>query len=169
NAVLARWGGATGLLAARQTAAGQGTALHQLVVGQPADLGLLWAADQGRATGRPPARCARYAGRRLVAAHGDAQAAANQTGAHWMDRHGVNVGMGLKLPVVYAQAHPEQPQLNQALRTGWHDIMTLHGLPAGMFSADEDLHGNLPTQGTELCAVVETMFSLEQAAGMTGD
>jgi hypothetical protein len=97
------------------------------------------------------------------------EAAANQTNAHWMDRHGVNVGMGLKLPVVYAQAHPEQPQLNQALRTGWHDIMTLHGLPAGMFSADEDLHGNLPTQGTELCAVVETMFSLEQAASFTGD
>lgn len=96
-------------------------------------------------------------------------AAANQTGAHWMDRHGVNVAMGLKLPVVYAQAHPEQPQLPQALRTGWHDIMTLHGLLAGMFSADEDLHGNLPTQGTELCAVVETMYSLEQAAALTGD
>jgi hypothetical protein len=63
------------------------------------------------------------------------EAAANQTGAHWMDRHGVNVGMGLKLPVVYAQAHPEQPQLNQALRMGWHGIMTLHGVPAGMFSA----------------------------------
>jgi hypothetical protein len=97
------------------------------------------------------------------------EAAANQTDAHWMDRHGVNVGMGLKLPVVYAQAHPDQPQLPQALRTGWHDLLTLHGLPTGMFSADEDLHGNLPTQGTELCAVVETMFSLEQAAALTGE
>ena len=99
------------------------------------------------------------------------EAAANQTDAHWMNRHGVNVGvgMGLKLPVVYAQAHADQPQLPQALRTGWRDIMTLHGLPAGMFSADEDLHGNLPTQGTELCAVVETMFSLEQAAALTGE
>jgi len=96
-------------------------------------------------------------------------AAANQTGAHWMDRHGVNVAMGLKLPVVYAQAHPADPQYNQALRTGWHDLMTLHGLPHGMFSADEDLHGNLPTQGTELCAIVETMFSLEQAAALTGE
>ncbi|WP_223654213.1 beta-L-arabinofuranosidase domain-containing protein [Hymenobacter psoromatis] len=97
------------------------------------------------------------------------EAAANQTDAHWMNRHGVNVGMGLKLPVVYSQAHPEQPALPQALRTGWQDIMTLHGLPTGMFSADEDLHGNLPTQGTELCAVVETMYSLEQAAAITGD
>ncbi|MVN77521.1 hypothetical protein GO988_14390 [Hymenobacter sp. HMF4947] len=97
------------------------------------------------------------------------EAAANQTSAHWMNRHGVNVAMGLKLPVVYAQAHPDQPQLPQALRTGWQDIMTLHGLPSGMFSADEDLHGNLPTQGTELCAVVEAMYSLEQAAALTGD
>ncbi|GAB3586009.1 glycoside hydrolase family 127 protein [Hymenobacter daeguensis] len=97
------------------------------------------------------------------------EAAANQTDAHWMDRHGVNVGLGLKLPVVYAQAHPDQPALPRALRTGWKDIMTLHGLPNGMFSADEDLHGNLPTQGSELCAVVETMFSLEQAAAITGE
>ena len=96
-------------------------------------------------------------------------AATNQTGERWMERHGVNVAMGLKLPVVYAQAHPEQPPLPQALRTGWHDLLTLHGLPMGMFSADEDLHGNLPTQGTELCAVVEAMFSLEQAAALTGE
>ena len=47
--------------------------------------------------------------------------------------------------------------------------MTLHGLPMGTFSADEDLHGNLPTQGTELCAVVESMFSLEEIIAITGD
>jgi DUF1680 family protein len=97
------------------------------------------------------------------------EAAANQTGTQWMDRHAVNVGMGLKLPVIYSQAHAADPQYAQALRTGWQDIMTLHGLPHGMFSGDEDLHGNLPTQGTELCAIVETMFSLEQAIGITGE
>ena len=96
-------------------------------------------------------------------------AAANQTGTAWMDRHGVNVAMGLKLPVVYGQAHPADPQYNQALQTGWHDLLTLHGLPYGLFSADEDLHGNLPTQGSELCAVVEAMYSLEQAAAITGE
>lgn len=96
-------------------------------------------------------------------------AAANQTDTAWMDRHGVNVAMGLKLPVVYGQAHPTDPQYNQALKTGWHDLLTLHGLPYGLFSADEDLHGNLPTQGSELCAVVEAMYSLEQAAAITGE
>ena len=77
--------------------------------------------------------------------------------------------MNLKLPVAHAQAHSADPQYNQALRTGWHDLMTLHGLPHGMFSADEDLHGNLSTQGTELCAIVETMFSLAQAAALTDE
>jgi DUF1680 family protein len=38
-----------------------------------------------------------------------------------------------------------------------------------MFSADEDLHGNDPVQGTELCATVEAMFSLEETIGITGD
>ena len=47
--------------------------------------------------------------------------------------------------------------------------MSLHGLPMGIFSADEDLHGNAPTQGTELCAITEAMFSLEQAIAITGD
>ena len=40
--------------------------------------------------------------------------------------------------------------------------MTLHGFPMGIFSADEDLHGNDPTQGTEFCAIVEAQYSLEQ-------
>lgn len=96
------------------------------------------------------------------------QAAANQTGDKWMDRHAVNVGMGIKLPAIYYQAR-KNPLLLNALKTGWNDIMTLHGLPHGMFSGDEDLHGNEPTQGTELCAIVETMFSLEEIIGITGD
>ncbi len=39
----------------------------------------------------------------------------------------------------------------------------------GIFSADEDLHGNDPTQGTELCAIVEAQYSLEEIIGITGD
>jgi hypothetical protein len=38
-----------------------------------------------------------------------------------------------------------------------------------MSSGDGDLRGNLPTQGTELCAIVEAMFSLELAIGITGE
>ena len=47
--------------------------------------------------------------------------------------------------------------------------MTLHGLPMGIYSGDEDLHGNDPTQGVELCAIVEAMYSLEKIIAITGD
>ncbi|MBA4853624.1 beta-L-arabinofuranosidase domain-containing protein [Emticicia sp. BO119] len=96
------------------------------------------------------------------------QAAANQTNEKWMERHAVNVGMGIKLPAIYFQAK-KNPELLKSLKTGWTDLMTLHGLPHGMYSGDEDLHGNDPTQGIELCSIVETMFSLEQMIGISGD
>lgn len=95
-------------------------------------------------------------------------AAAQQNNVDWMHRHGVNVAMGLKTPVIYYQSQND-PKYLAAFKTGFSDLMNLHGLPMGIFSADEDLHGNAPTQGTELCAIVETMFSLEKAIGITGD
>ncbi|MBC9912004.1 beta-L-arabinofuranosidase domain-containing protein [Chitinophaga varians] len=95
-------------------------------------------------------------------------AATQQDDHQWMHRHGVNVGMGLKDPAVNYQRTGDRQYLD-SLHTGFHDLMTLHGLPMGIFSADEDLHGNAPTQGTELCAIVESMFSLEEIIGITGD
>jgi len=84
-------------------------------------------------------------------------AAANQNGIDWMHRHAVNVGMALKAPAInYDRTH--DVRYLQALKTGWNDLMKLHGLPMGIFSGDEDLHGNDPTQGVELCAIVESMF-----------
>ena len=38
-----------------------------------------------------------------------------------------------------------------------------------MFSADEHHAGQDPTQGTELCAVVEALYSLEHLLSLTGD
>ena len=38
-----------------------------------------------------------------------------------------------------------------------------------MFSCDEHLAGLDPSQGSELCTVVEYMFSLEQSLAITGD
>ncbi len=95
-------------------------------------------------------------------------AAANQTGQNWMHRHAVNIGMALKSPVINHQ-RTSDPKYLKALKTGWNDLILLHGLPMGIFSGDEDLHGNDPTQGVELCAIVESMFSLEHAIGITGD
>jgi hypothetical protein len=44
-----------------------------------------------------------------------------------------------------------------------------HGQVTGMFTGDECLSGRNPVQGTELCAVVEFMFSLEQLFSVLGD
>jgi DUF1680 family protein len=95
-------------------------------------------------------------------------AAYNQTGERWMERHAVNVGMGLKMPAIQYQIKNDPYFLN-SLRTGFKDLMTLHGLPHGMFSGDEDIHGNDPVQGTELCATVEAMYSLEQIISISGE
>jgi uncharacterized protein len=95
-------------------------------------------------------------------------AAAYQDEADWMHRHGVNVGMALKAPALNYQRTGDMNFLRDQ-KTGINDLLTLHGLPMGIFSADEDLHGNNPEQGTELCALVEAMFSLEQTIAVTGD
>lgn len=95
------------------------------------------------------------------------KAAALQNSEAWMTRHGVNVGMALKDPAVWYQRTGDKDYLRTS-KTVFNDLMTLHGLPMGIFSADEDLHGNDPVQGTELCAIVESMFSLEQMIAISG-
>ena len=44
-----------------------------------------------------------------------------------------------------------------------------HGMPTGIFTCDEHLAGRSPSQGTELCTVVEAMYSLEVASAIIGD
>jgi hypothetical protein len=44
-----------------------------------------------------------------------------------------------------------------------------HGMVTGVFSGDECLAGKSPVQGTELCAVVEYMYSLEHLVSITGE
>jgi DUF1680 family protein len=95
-------------------------------------------------------------------------AAANQTDKDWMRRHAVNLGMALKSPAINYQRTGDKKYLGK-LKTGWNDLMALHGLPMGIFSGDEDIHGNDPTQGVELCAIVEAMYSLEKISQITKD
>ncbi len=44
-----------------------------------------------------------------------------------------------------------------------------HGQATGIFTCDEHLAGKSPAQGTELCTVVEAMYSLEVLASILGD
>jgi hypothetical protein len=43
-----------------------------------------------------------------------------------------------------------------------------HGMVTGVFTGDECLAGLSPVQGTELCAVAEFMYSLEEVLSVTG-
>ncbi len=82
--------------------------------------------------------------------------------------HAVNLAQGIKTPIVYWQADP-RPEYLEALDCALEDLRRFQGYPIGMFSGDETIHGNDPTQGIELCTVVEYMFSLETMYRITGD
>lgn len=84
------------------------------------------------------------------------------------DLHTVNIAMGLKEPVIYYQKNHNLDYI-QAVKEGLADLRNVHGFVSGLYGADENLHGNSPTQGTELCTVVEMMYSFEQMARITGD
>lgn len=79
--------------------------------------------------------------------------------------HGVNIAMGLKTPGVvnlFKSGFKEQG----GFRFGWEKLTRHHGLANGLFTCDEHLNGNSPTQGTETMAVVELMYTLETLMGL---
>ncbi len=82
--------------------------------------------------------------------------------------HSVNLAQGLKTPIVYWQADPQDKYID-ALDRAIGDLELFHGLPTGMFTGDEAIHGTDPTQGVELCTIVEYMFSLETMYKITGN
>jgi DUF1680 family protein len=79
-----------------------------------------------------------------------------------MQTHGVNNGQALKTAAVRFQMNADPEEKNNFDRQ-LQQLYRYHGLPNGIFSCDEHLAGLNPSQGSELCTVVETMFSLEVA------
>jgi DUF1680 family protein len=82
--------------------------------------------------------------------------------------HCVNLAQGIKEPLIYYQQHPEKKYLD-AVEKGFQDIRKFDGMAHGLYGGDEALHGNNPTQGSELCSAVEMMFSLENALEISGN
>ena len=82
--------------------------------------------------------------------------------------HGVNNGQAVKTGPVWSQVSASAGDQSAASRM-ISELNKYHGLPNGMFSCDEHLAGRDPSQGSELCTVVEYMFSLEQSLAITGD
>lgn len=81
--------------------------------------------------------------------------------------HTVNLAQGMKEPLIYSQAHPSARYIDAA-KKGFEDLRIYNGTANGLYGGDEALHGNNPTQGAELCAAVEMMFTLESSLQITG-
>ncbi|KAF9075009.1 hypothetical protein BDP27DRAFT_1359207 [Rhodocollybia butyracea] len=82
--------------------------------------------------------------------------------------HGVNIAESLKaFPAAYRFTH-NQSDLDNA-SAAWDILFQYHGRPSGIFGADEYLAGMEAVRGTELCIVVETMFSGSYLYQVTGD
>lgn len=88
---------------------------------------------------------------------------------HWSAlNHVVNTAMAVKSgPLCYRISGKEfdftAPQRMLSLLDQYHGFVT------GMFSGDEGFAGKEPIQGSELCGVVELMYSLEEALAVTGE
>lgn len=82
--------------------------------------------------------------------------------------HVVNVAMGIKTPGLIYELTKDVHE-EEAVSRGIDSLMKYHGQAHGMFSGDEWLSGTHPSQGVELCAVVEYMFSLEHLTCIFGD
>jgi hypothetical protein len=85
-----------------------------------------------------------------------------------MATHVVNNAQGIKTPAVQYLLSGNAQQRAVARRS-IDMLMQHHGQPNGIWSGDEHLHGTSPTSGTELCAVAEYMYSLEELIRIAGD
>lgn len=85
-----------------------------------------------------------------------------------LQSHGVNNAMALKaspLSFVMTGAPADRSAVYQQIG----ELEKYHLLPNGMYSGDEHFAGDNPSQGVELCTVVESMFSWEENLAVLGD
>jgi len=85
-----------------------------------------------------------------------------------LSTHGVNNGQAIKTGAIWSMLSNAESD-RRAVAHMLAELDQYHGLPNGMFSCDEHLAGPNPSQGSELCTVVEAMFSLEQSLAILGD
>ena len=85
-----------------------------------------------------------------------------------LSTHVVNNAMAMKTSAVWWQVSGEVSDRQAVYRL--LEVMDRHHLhPNGVHSGDEHYAGLDPSQGTELCAVVEAMFSFEMLAAILGE
>lgn len=87
---------------------------------------------------------------------------------HYHLTHVVNNAMAIKAAGVwYRQTGNEADR--QTVYAAIDALDRYHGQATGVFSGDEHLATTMPSQGTETCAVVEYLFSLEVLLAILGD
>lgn len=84
-----------------------------------------------------------------------------------MYTHGPNNAMAVKAPGVWFRKSGD-PADREAVFQIIKTLDQFHGQATGMFSGDEHYAGKNPSQGIELCAVVEYLFSLETLVSIFG-
>jgi hypothetical protein len=82
--------------------------------------------------------------------------------------HVVNQAMAVKSGAWYSRVHDDAKHTKTA-ELMLDVLEKYHGTVAGIFTGDENLAGRSPVQGTELCAVAELMYSVEQVYACAGD
>ena len=82
-----------------------------------------------------------------------------------LDNHVVNHAMALKEPLYRTGSFMAT---SISFLVALSALKESHGQANGMFSGDESLAGLSPSQGTELCAVVEALYSLEKVFASWG-
>jgi hypothetical protein len=89
-------------------------------------------------------------------------------GPDGLTAHVVNNAMAIKYPGLWYQQSLDE-RFRKAVFAGIDKYDLNHGQVGGRFSGDEHLSGKSPDRGTELCSVVEYMFSLEGLYEIFGD
>lgn len=89
-------------------------------------------------------------------------------GPDGLTAHVVNNAMAVKYPGLYYQQSLDE-RFKKASFAAIEKYDLNHGQVGGRFSGDEHLSGKSPDRGTELCSVVEYMFSLEELYEIFGD
>ena len=82
--------------------------------------------------------------------------------------HGVNVAQAIKTAGAWWRQQPNA----SLIESTYQRIRVLdlyHGSPSGVVQADEHLAGKEPQHGTELCGIVEAMYSYEALGDILGD
>jgi len=92
-----------------------------------------------------------------------------QSFKHWSQmNHVVNQAMAVKSLTLFSRISKKDEDKKFA-EMMIQKLTDFHGTATGIFTGDECLSGDSPTQGTELCAVAEFMYSLEHLVQISGD